>query len=135
VSVIKTRSPFHCCVRPSLVDQQLSVTCIRGCPHVLQLFLCFAVSVVLSCATVLVLRWSEATGLVGKLSTECRRDSRLSRFLVAVYTILEVFVSGTFISALWMTLQFHVATFLVVMCALKLAVLHLGESGIMETTD
>jgi hypothetical protein len=98
-------------------------------------FLCFAVSVVLSCATVLVLRWSEATGLVGKLSTECRRDSRLSRFLVAVYTILEVFVSGTFISALWMTLQFHVVTFLVVMWALKLAVLHLGESGIMETTD
>jgi hypothetical protein len=90
-------------------------------------FVCFAVSVILSCATALVLRWSDATGLVGKLNIECRRDSRLARFLVVIFTVLEVFVSGTFISALWMTLQFHVVTYLVVMWAFKLMVLRLGK--------
>lgn len=78
----------------------------------------------------LVLRWSDATNNFGKLSLECRRDTPMIRMAVVTFSVLELFVNGGFISALWVTLKFHVVTFMAVLFAAKFIVLWQGTHSV-----
>lgn len=89
-----------------------------------------AACIFVSIGVMLVLRWSDATNNFGKLSLECRCDTPMIRMAVVTFSALEVFVSGGFISALWMTLKFHVVTFMAVLFAAKYIVLRQGTANL-----